>query len=87
VPVAGVRDRLRHLVLADAEGPARLGQSAGVDGVAPVQAREGGLEGLLRQAEEDEGDEEAAHPLWLAIGEAYGRTPCATMSISAWPAW
>jgi hypothetical protein len=55
--------------------------------VTPVQARERGLDRLLGEAQEDEGDEEAAHPLWLAIGEAYGRTPCATMSISAWPAW
>ena len=86
VPVARVRDRFRHLALADAEGPARLGEAGGVDGVPPVQARERGLGGLLRQAEDDE-DEEEGHPSWAAIGEAEGRIRCATISISIWPAW
>ena len=54
VPVARVGDRLGHLVLADAEGPARFREAGRVEGVAAVQAREGGLDDLLREAKEEE---------------------------------
>ena len=61
VPVAGVGHGLRHLFLADAEGPARLAEAAGVGGVPPVQAGEGGLDGLLEKAEGEEEGEERGH--------------------------
>ena len=61
MPVARVGDRLRHLVPADAEGPARFREAGRVEGVAAVQAREGGLDDLLREAKEKEEREEGGH--------------------------
>ena len=62
VAVAGVGHRPRQLVVVDAEGAAGLGEAGRLEGVAPVQDREGRLDRLLHEPQHDEENEQEGHP-------------------------
>jgi len=56
--VARVGDRLAHLLVGNAQDPSGLGLLPRVRPVPAIQGREGMLDELLREAEDDEEDEE-----------------------------